>query len=80
MSIRHSLSSVFDADPLFKRYDTQFASADVTLSISTGHVVGQLGRNGADKTTFLHLAAGLTPPKRLNSPLPLQWKPINSCC
>jgi len=62
MSLHHFLSPVFVADPLCKRYDTQVALADVTLSVSAGHVVGLLGRNGADKTTLMHLTASLILP------------------
>jgi ABC-2 type transport system ATP-binding protein len=44
---------------LGKRYRNHWALRDCTLSVPAGRVVGLVGTNGAGKSTFLHLAAGL---------------------
>jgi ABC-2 type transport system ATP-binding protein len=56
------VSAVIEAHGLGKRYRRQWALADCTLSIPTGHVVGLVGPNGAGKTTLLNLAVGLLAP------------------
>lgn len=35
---------------------------DVTLTVSSGSIMGLLGRNGAGKTTLIHTALGLRKP------------------
>lgn len=44
---------------LGKRYRKRWALRDCTVSVPTGRVVGLVGTNGAGKSTFLHLTAGL---------------------
>jgi ABC-2 type transport system ATP-binding protein len=45
-----------------KRYGRRWALSECTLSVPRGRVAGLVGANGAGKTTFLHLAAGLLTP------------------
>lgn len=47
---------------LMKKYETGVAVASLDLTIPDAQVVGILGRNGAGKTTFLKMLAGLTKP------------------
>ena len=50
---------------LVKSFDLEKKILDgLTLQIDTGERVGILGRNGAGKTTFLHLVAGLLEPTK----------------
>ncbi|MFI5053740.1 MAG: ATP-binding cassette domain-containing protein, partial [Acidimicrobiia bacterium] len=50
------------ATDLVKSYGDQVALDDVNLSVARGEVVGLVGANGAGKSTFLQLAAGLLEP------------------
>ncbi|MFT3861013.1 ABC transporter ATP-binding protein [Micropruina sp.] len=45
-----------------KRFGTVEALSNVSLLVPPGHVFGLLGENGAGKSTFIHLAAGVLPP------------------
>jgi len=45
-----------------KRFGAVIALEDVTLTVAEGEVVGLVGRNGAGKTTAIHLATGLLRP------------------
>jgi len=47
---------------LSKSYGARRALADVSLSIAPGEIVGLLGANGAGKSTFISLVAGLLQP------------------
>ncbi len=54
--------SAIVADGLGKRYGRRWALRECTLEVPEGSVVGLVGANGAGKSTFLHLAAGLLEP------------------
>jgi ABC-2 type transport system ATP-binding protein len=56
------MAAVLEARGLGKRYWRRWALTDCTLCIPPGRVAGLVGPNGADKTTLLHLAAGLLAP------------------
>ena len=49
------------ANGLGKRYKSREVIADVSLSVSSGEVVGLLGPNGAGKTTCFYMIVGLIP-------------------
>ncbi len=46
---------------LKKRYKSRTVVQDVSLSVSSGEVVGLLGPNGAGKTTCFYMMVGLVP-------------------
>ena len=46
---------------LKKRYKSRVVVKDVSLSVSSGEVVGLLGPNGAGKTTSFYMMVGLVP-------------------
>ena len=50
------------AQGLTKRYGDVLALAGFELSIAAGEIVGLIGRNGAGKSTFERVAAGIVPP------------------
>jgi ABC-2 type transport system ATP-binding protein len=52
--------SVLEARGLGRRYRSQWALRDFSLSLPAGRVAALIGPNGSGKTTLLHLAAGLT--------------------
>jgi len=51
--------SVLSARHLAKRYQSRAVVNDVSLSVSSGEVVGLLGPNGAGKTTSFYMIVGL---------------------
>src|SRR3954462_8707253 len=51
--------SVLSADSLRKRYKSRTVVQDVSLTVSSGEVVGLLGPNGAGKTTCFYMIVGL---------------------
>lgn len=51
--------SVLAAHNLAKRYRSRYVVKDVSLSVSSGEVVGLLGPNGAGKTTSFYMLVGL---------------------
>ena len=53
--------SVLKATSLGKRYQSRRVVDDVSLSVSSGQVVGLLGPNGAGKTTCFYMIVGLIP-------------------
>jgi ABC-2 type transport system ATP-binding protein len=52
----------FTARGITKRYESQVALKDVTLTIPPGRIVGLVGRNGAGKTTLLNIVSGIVLP------------------
>lgn len=55
-------SIILEAQGLTKQYRQTLALNHVTLKIEKGQIYGFIGQNGAGKTTFLRLAAGLSFP------------------
>jgi lipopolysaccharide export system ATP-binding protein len=53
--------SVLNAISLGKRYQSRQVVDDVSLTVSSGQVVGLLGPNGAGKTTCFYMIVGLIP-------------------
>jgi lipopolysaccharide export system ATP-binding protein len=53
--------SEFKAESLKKRYKSRTVVQNVSLSVSSGEVVGLLGPNGAGKTTCFYMMVGLVP-------------------
>ncbi len=53
--------SVLRADNLRKQYRKRVVVKDVSLSVTSGEVVGLLGPNGAGKTTCFYMIVGLVP-------------------
>jgi lipopolysaccharide export system ATP-binding protein len=49
------------ASNLMKSYGGRLVVKDVSIEVSSGEVVGLLGRNGAGKTTCFYMIAGLVP-------------------
>ena len=47
------------SDKLSKKYADTWALSDLSLSVSSGEIVGLLGPNGAGKTTAIHIFLGL---------------------
>ena len=54
--------TMIELEHVTKRYGGILALQDVSLRVSSGEVVGLLGRNGAGKTTALNLMTGFFPP------------------
>lgn len=55
----HTGDSRLKAEHLMKAYNGRVVVKDVSLEVSSGQVVGLLGRNGAGKTTCFYMIAGL---------------------
>jgi lipopolysaccharide export system ATP-binding protein len=51
--------SILSAESLRKRYKSRAVVQDVSLTVSSGEVVGLLGPNGAGKTTCFYMIVGL---------------------
>jgi len=51
--------SIFRADSLRKEYRTKLAVENVSISVTSGEIVGLLGPNGAGKTTCFYMVVGL---------------------
>ena len=56
-----SHSSTLSAFALVKRFKKRSVVRDVSLSVSSGEIVGLLGPNGAGKTTSFYMIVGLIP-------------------
>jgi lipopolysaccharide export system ATP-binding protein len=52
--------NLFQVEGLQKRYKSRVVVRDVSLTVSSGEVVGLLGPNGAGKTTCFYMMVGLT--------------------
>lgn len=55
------LMSEFKVESLKKRFKARTVIHDISVSISSGEVVGLLGPNGAGKTTSFYMMVGLVP-------------------
>jgi ABC-2 type transport system ATP-binding protein len=55
---------VLEATGLVKTYGRQRALDGFTLHVAAGEIAGLVGRNGAGKTTFVEVVAGLVSPDR----------------
>ena len=53
--------ATLSANNLAKAYKSRQVVIDVSLSVSTGQIVGLLGPNGAGKTTTFYMIVGLVP-------------------
>ncbi|WP_137167995.1 LPS export ABC transporter ATP-binding protein [Salinimonas lutimaris] len=53
--------ATLSASNLAKSYKSRQVVTDVSLSVSTGQIVGLLGPNGAGKTTTFYMIVGLVP-------------------
>lgn len=53
---------VLRTDKLTKKFKNKFAVKDVSMVINEGDIYGFIGENGAGKTTFIRLIAGLANP------------------
>ena len=60
-STRPAETSQLQAQHLMKAYNGRVVVKDVSMEVSSGQVVGLLGRNGAGKTTCFYMIAGLVP-------------------
>ena len=56
------MPTIISASEVTVRYGTRAVLDNVTLGIQDGDQLGLVGRNGAGKTTFLRMLAGLQPP------------------
>ena len=52
--------ATLSAKNLAKAYKSRQVVRDVSLSVSTGQIVGLLGPNGAGKTTTFYMIVGLS--------------------
>ena len=52
--------TVLTTQNLTKHFGKQVALENFDISVQRGDILGIVGRNGAGKTTFLRLIAGLT--------------------
>ncbi len=56
------MSSILQVDQVSKKFASLQAVKDLTLSLSSGEIVGFLGPNGAGKTTAMRMICGFFPP------------------
>lgn len=56
------MSVILETHDLCKKYKTQFALNNVSMTINKGDIYGFVGRNGAGKTTLIRLITGLANP------------------
>jgi lipopolysaccharide export system ATP-binding protein len=59
-----SSPSILKATGLFKTFQKRLVVKDVSITLSTGEIVGLMGPNGAGKTTTFSMIAGLVNPDR----------------
>lgn len=55
-------SIILETDSLSKRYKSGLALNEVSLRLEKGRIYGMIGKNGAGKTTFMRVVAGLAFP------------------
>ena len=53
--------NTLEIDSVQKQYDYKNILSDVYLKISTGEIIGLLGRNGSGKSTLLKIIFGIVP-------------------
>ncbi len=51
---------LLETSDLTVRYGGVTANSDVTISVGAGEIVGLIGPNGAEKTTFVDAVTGFT--------------------
>lgn len=56
------MEKILQTQKLSKKYKSQYALKDVSISIYKGDIYGLIGRNGAGKTTLLKLITQLISP------------------
>ena len=56
------MTTMLEATGLVKRFATAVALDGFSLSVSAGEIAGLIGHNGAGKTTFARVTAGLVAP------------------
>ena len=56
------MGTIISASDVTVRYGERAVLDDITLGIQEGERIGLVGRNGAGKTTFLRILAGLQHP------------------
>jgi len=56
------MANALEMEGVGKRFGAVVAVEEVTLTVAEGEVVGLVARNGAGKTTAIHLATGLLRP------------------
>ncbi len=56
------MTSILQVDQVSKKFTSLQAVKDLTLSLSSGEIVGFLGPNGAGKTTAMRMICGYFPP------------------
>jgi len=56
------MAAVLEVDHVFKSFGGLAAVRDMSLSVTTGEIVGLIGPNGSGKTTLLNLIAGTLRP------------------
>ncbi len=59
---RKEQPSVLKAENLIKSYGRRFVVNGVNIQVSSGQIIGLLGRNGAGKTTTFQIIVGLLKP------------------
>jgi ABC-type sugar transport system, ATPase component len=53
---------ILETRNLTKKYRNQYALKDVSISLKKNHIYGFIGENGAGKSTFMKIVAGLIYP------------------
>ena len=56
---REEQTSVLKAESLKKSYGRRLVVKGIDIQVSSGHIIGLLGRNGAGKTTTFQMIVGL---------------------
>lgn len=61
---RNGFDIDIDMHGVTMRYGDKTALTDITVNLKAGRIVGLLGENGAGKSTFIHLVAGVLAPSQ----------------